>query len=460
MYLKVLNLTPQGVNMNRRIFSLIAVIAILMSVTMVGEVTAQVPGQTIACPNCGATLPVDSRFCTECGMRIESGSVTEEYAEPTVEIGMSKQFHLKDGNVVQGTVVALEEEGRVAVIKSPDGTLKLPVREILEEMVDLRKSDGAHYVGPVLSENEVELSVRTPYGDVNVKKLDIQMMDRYWGDKKVSWVEERDRFMSREELTDIFSDPTAFPLNSRVIYLSGMSMGYGFTKDFTLRTQFGLDLIGDLNLYPFFRIMHHTEGVTETSLGVGVKLYTHHLMRNEIERYSHWIKETATGNRLDEVDVPDAKHVMKDGDEKTFFWSANIVYSRRMNLPGGRGKWGWHVGLSTNSIIFNDIRFIDGYEWDNDFFWPVRAWVAMDYDLSKELKFLIEVFADNGHKYMEFDEAVSSYTGNDGTPFTIESQRGTFQPFDLDFGFLYTVSEHFRVGIHFQSPYVALYWKW
>lgn len=442
--------------MRPRVFAPLMIIAMLL--LAVAGVLAQQSPETMNCPYCNSLIPADSRFCTECGREI--GPEYRTSRAPTVEIGMSKQFHLKDGNVVSGTVTALEDEGKVAVISSPDGTLKLPVREILEEMVDLVKSDGAHYVGPVLSENEVELSVRTPYGDVMVKKLDIQRMDRYWGNKKVSWVEERDRFMSREELTDIFTDPTAFPLNPRVIYLSGMSMGYGFTKNFMLRTQFGLDLIGDLNLHPFVRLMHHTEGVTETSFGIGVKLYTHHLMRNEVEQYSHWVIQDSTGKRLDEVDVPDAEHVMRDSKEKNFFWSASIVYSRRQNLPGGRGKWGWHIGVSTNSMVLNDIRFIKGYKWDKAFYWPVRAWVAMDYDLSKELKFLIEVFTDNGHKYLEFDEAIASYTGNDGTPFTVEAQRGSFQPFDLDFGFLYTVSDHFRVGIHFQSPFVALYWKW
>ncbi|MFH0881442.1 MAG: zinc ribbon domain-containing protein [bacterium] len=422
--------------------------------------------QPIYCPNCHAELAPGSRFCTECGYDLSNKtdpvaqSIFDSTAAPTVEVGMSKQFHLKDGNVVFGTVTALEEGGKIAVISSPDGTLKLPVREILEEMVDVRKTDGAHYVGPVLSEDEVQLSIRTPYGDVIVKKLDIQTMDRYWGSKKVSWVEERERFMAREELTDIFADPTAFPLNPRVIYLSGMSMGYGFTKNFMLRTQFGLDLIGDLNLHPFIRLMHHTEGVTETSFSMGMKMYTHHKMRNEVEKYSHWIIESATGKRMDEAGQPNVEHIMREPDEKVFFWSGYMVYSRRQNLPGGRGKWGWHVGLTTNSIIFNDIHYLKGYDWDSSFFWPVRTWVAMDYDLSKELKFLIEIFADNGHKYIEFNDAIASYMGDDGTPFTVEAQRGSFQPIDLDFGFLYTVNDNFRVGIHFQSPFLALYWKW
>ena len=451
--------------MRKRILLFLTLAVVLLgSASVLAQDTLK--SQLIVCPNCHAEIEPGSRYCTNCGFDLltmskpAANGMKGLNGAPTVEVGMSKQFHLKDGNVVSGTVTALEDDGKTAVIESPDGTLKLPVNEILEEMVDVHKIDGAHYVGPVLSENEVEMSIRTPYGDVQVKKLDIQAMDRFWGNKKVSWVEERERFMAREELTDIFSDPTAFPLNPHVIYLSGMSMGYGFTKNFMLRTQYGLDLIGDLNLNPFFRLMHHTRGVTETSLSVGIKLYTHHLMRNEVEKYSHWIVNDTTGTRMDEADQPKVKTIMRDDGEKAFYWSAYVVYSRRQNLPGGRGKWGWHLGVATNSIIFNDMKFMPGYKWDKKFVWPVRTWVAMDYDLSKDLKFLIEVFADNGHKYIEFDDAIASYTGNDGTPFTVEAQRGTFQPIDLDFGFLYTVSDHFRIGIHFQSPFIALYWKW
>jgi len=31
---------------------------------------------------------------------------------------------------------------------------------------------------------------------------------------------------------------------------------------------------------------------------------------------------------------------------------------------------------------------------------------------------------------------------------------------DLDFGFLWNITETFRLGVHFQSPYATFYWKW
>jgi len=84
----------------------------------------------------------------------------------------------------------------------------------------------------------------------------------------------------------------------------------------------------------------------------------------------------------------------------------------------------------------------------------------MDYDLNKKLKFLIEMFADNGYKFIEFQDVADSYFGSSGEAFTIETQAGEYQPLSLDFGFLHTVNQTFRYSVHFQAPFVIFYWKW
>ena len=144
----------------------------------------------------------------------------------------------------------------MAVIESVDGKLNIHRKEILPEMVDLNKQDGTHFTGPVLSEDDYSISIKTSYGVVVVLKRDIVNMDRYYGNKKVAWQEEKKRFHSVEELTDIFLDPTAFPLQPHTFYLSGLSLGYGFTENFMLRTQFGHDFTGDMNLHPLIRFYH------------------------------------------------------------------------------------------------------------------------------------------------------------------------------------------------------------
>jgi len=67
------------------------------------------------------------------------------------------------------------------------------------------------------------------------------------------------------------------------------------------------------------------------------------------------------------------------------------------------------------------------------------------------------MWVDNGHKFRTFDQVWSDYAQD--TPFILDSKSGEYRMVDFDFGFLYAVSETFRVGIHFQEPFLVFYWK-
>ncbi|NQU05991.1 MAG: zinc ribbon domain-containing protein [Calditrichaeota bacterium] len=419
----------------------------------------------VTCSECGYVNDSSNKFCIDCGtlLKNEKQKLTESPVSPkpaTIEVGMSRLFHLRDGNVVQGTITEIEGDS-VAVIDTPDGVLRIPAWEILEEAVDVIKHDDTHFAGPVLSEDDFSISVKTPYGVVVILKRDVQSMERYYGDKRVTWKEEKQRFYPVEELMDIFMDPTAFPLQPHVTYLSGLSLGYGFTENMTLRTQFGHNFTGDLNLHPIYRFYHRTTGTSELSIAIGTELFSRHPMKLEAEKYSHWIldKTGPTDIRMDEQYSKLVDEILIYPDVKEFFGSFYLVMSKRQSLQSGRGKWGWHLGAATNSLGLSKPELLTGYKWDKDFVVPYRMWVAMDYDLTKKLKFLFEVFADNGYKYITLEETWNSYFDFEGTPFTIATQHGDYQPVDLDFGFLWSLTETFRLGVHFQSPYVTFYWK-
>ena len=66
---------------------------------------------------------------------------------------------------------------------------------------------------------------------------------------------------------------------------------------------------------------------------------------------------------------------------------------------------------------------------------------------------------DNGSKSITFGDTMKDFIGEDGTPFILDSPIGKYTPFDFDFGMLYAVNENFRIGIHFQQPYIDIYWK-
>ncbi|SVC93197.1 uncharacterized protein METZ01_LOCUS346051, partial [marine metagenome] len=109
-----------------------------------------------------------------------------------LEIGMSKKFYLKDGNVIRGDIIDIAD-GRCHIVTT-EGTLKIPMTDILEETVDITKNDDARYKGPLLQENQETLIVRSNYGDVTINKKDIKTMDRYHGGKLIPWIENKQNF--------------------------------------------------------------------------------------------------------------------------------------------------------------------------------------------------------------------------------------------------------------------------
>jgi len=61
---------------------------------------------------------------------------------------------------------------------------------------------------------------------------------------------------------------------------------------------------------------------------------------------------------------------------------------------------------------------------------------------------------------MDFSDLASDYLGDDGTAaFSLESAAGSVSIVDFDFGLQYTLNETFKIGLHFQQPYIDFYWE-
>ncbi len=378
-----------------------------------------------------------------------------------LEEGMSKRFYLVDGNIINGTILKIK--GNICQIETPDGTLNIPKTDILEETAKITKKDDTRYVGPVLKDSQQEIVIRSKYGDVIINKKDIKDMDRFHGGKRVAWAEEKKTFYQGEAvLTDIFMDPTAFPLPAHTFYVSGLSLGYGFTDRFMLRTQFGSNFSGDLNIQGLWRFYHRPTGSKESAAALGMSLHRNYPMKNLVARYSQFI-ETSPGMTLNDETDMDVNHVMEDPDASGVYAEIYFVQSYRRTMESGRGKVGAHFGARTNTFPLLKSDLLNGdssFTWqdDGEFIIPFRLFAGFEYDLSKNMKFLAEVWADNGNKYRSFSQSWDDYFGDD-TRFVLDGAAGKYSMLDFDFGFLYAVNETFRIGIHFQQPYLVFYWE-
>ncbi len=379
-----------------------------------------------------------------------------------LETGMSKRFHLVDGNIIQGTILKIENN--ICSMETPEGVLRIPAADILEETAEISKRDESRYVGPVIKETLETISLRSKYGDVLIHKKDIQDMNRFHGGKLVPWAEEKKRFYrGAVSLTDIFDDPTAFPLEANAMYVSGLSVGYGFTDYFMVHTSFGNNFNGDLNLRPLWQFYHDRTATSRSGIAVGANLYSRHDMASVLANRTRYIKRKSDNLLLSD---PQLAHVSinqaLNQEYKTAFYAVvYIVYSKLWSQESGRGEMGYHFGFKTNTLPFVRNDILDkAFVWTDDNFnsFPYRIWAAFEYDLTKSLKFAAEVWADNGYRYRTLTQVRIDYL-SDSTPFVLDAKEGEYRTVDFDFGFLYAVNDSFRIGVHFKEAYFVFFWR-
>ena len=398
-----------------------------------------------------------------------------------IEPGMKKQFHFRDGSVRVGEIVSVNDD--VATLKTSSGSFTIPKSEFLDETAEIKNKKGELFNGVVLGETEEEFVLRTQYGDAIVQKRDISSMKRYYGGVLDRQTENKKQFyQGKDELMNIFLDPTAFPLTANTFYVSGLSIGYGLTDKFMMTSLFGSNFSGDLNLHAKMRFYHKKNASKEVAASWGASIHRAYRATAITGKYSQAINvsdsEGILLGSLNEMDGSENNRPDIGVDEITndegrhLFAQAYVVFSSRRTNPSGRGKVGWSAGakisnafMSRSNLIYptislNDKTYTVAWSEESKYKVPYRLWTGIEYDLRKDLKFLALAWIDNGYKTMEFDSIRRDYLGTDGsTMFSIDSPRGTPSLIDFDFGMQYAVSETFRFGIHFQQPYLDFYWE-
>ena len=406
-------------------------------------------------------------FQTGSALKPAAAQQKEDLAVASIlEVGMKKRFHFTDGSVRDGEIVSIENE--VVAIKTGSGTFNIPSNQFLSETAEIKNKKGELFKGVVLGETAEEYIIRTSYGDAVVQKKGIQSMKRYHGGILDRQSEERRKFYQSEaQLLSVFMDPTAFPLTGNTFYLSGLSIGYGLTDRFMITTKFGSDFNNDLNLHPRMRFYHRKSAEKEMAAAWGLGIHRKYPSKSVIGKYSHAINIKKSNGKitpLNEMDTLNIDAVAWEDDGRRLYAEAFLVFSSRRVNPTGRGKIGWTLGTKVSNAFVGRDKIIkevtadgDSISWSTEgkYSVPFRTWLSLEYDLRKDLKFVGSAWVDNGYKTMAFGDTFEDYTDN----FSLDSPGGEVSMIDFDFGILYAVNESFRIGLHFQQPYIDFYWE-
>ena len=383
-----------------------------------------------------------------------------------LEVGMSKYFYLVDGNRIRGVITKIENQD--CSIQTAEGILVVPMSDILEETIDLIKLDDTRYKGPLLREDAESLLIRSRYGDVKIMKKEVLKMERYHGGKLAPAVESRRTFdQGEDELISQFWDSNAFILEPNTFILTPISLGYGFTDRFMISTRWSSNFNGDINLLPKIRLWHKKESTKESGFTLGLGIHQEYPLQTAISKFSHAFVNN-TGESLNEASIQDDSFYNQNQNEDNVLFEGYLVYSTKRKNPTGRGKVGWSLGVKTSNMINHlkdDVTVIgsDGEIYklskDKKYDLPIRVYGLFHYDLQKNIKFVASMAYDNSYRELEFDKSTEDFFGNVGDAFTFDSFRGEAAEFSFDFGFMYAVNDNFRIGVHFQQPYIDFHWE-
>ena len=360
-----------------------------------------------------------------------------------------KTFHLKSGDTVTGSVKSQTDS--TYVIETAFGEITIKKDEVKPEEAFIFLKSGDKLRGIIVSESDEGLTVKAKFGEVfiardKIERIDFKSMGRARGQFSRPGQVERGRwYYGNERLIDIYFDPTGYVLEDNVLYLSGLSWGYGVSEKFQITSKWGGYFFGDLNFRPKFMLFKTGDLKSEKSMSVGF----HYHMRGlpdkrelkEVQDYStDWDETTQdwtdttwhenrnewvrVGTKLDEEGYYDDNPL--EGGE--MWWEVFGAFTVSNLKASGQGRINHTVGASVSSYPGYDLM--------------PRAYYAVSADARRSLKLIFEVFYDPYWTSMlEFAE------------------EKHISDIDFDFGFIYAYNEKFRIGIHFQRPFIAFYYK-
>jgi hypothetical protein len=324
------------------------------------------------------------------------------------------------------------------------GEIIISKNEVKPEEVFIFLKSGDKLRGIIISESDEGVTVKAQFGEVfisqdKIERIDFKSMGSVRrGFSRPGQSEEGRWYYGDERLIDIYFDPTGYTLGNNVLYLSGLSWGYGLSERVHITSKWGGYFFGDLNFRPKFMLFKSGDLESEKAMSVGF----HYHMRGLPNKYelkdsenydinSYSGDTTWYGNQEEWVRVGskyEDGYYDSDPFGEEMWWEFFGAYTISNLKESGQGRINHTVGASLTSYPGYDLM--------------PRAYYAVSADARRRLKLIFEVFWDPYWTNMlEFNDNLN------------------ISDIDFDFGFIYAYSEQFRIGIHFQRPFIAFYYK-
>jgi hypothetical protein len=292
--------------------------------------------------------------------------------------------------------------------------------------------------------------------------------------------------LGEERLIDTFFDPRAEVLEDGTLYLSGLSFAFGVSEKLQVSSRWADYYFGNFNIRPKYQIFKKGNWEKESALAIGGHFHTY-WRPDKVVWQAGTVDICISGNDNDYW-----TNCEDSGSYQEVYYGG---YFPMGSEPKGAREYEGNNSLDVNETEALDMmfEFFTAYTFSkarkgmkgrisstvgalvqvplghDDY--PYRLFGSVDIDVTPQLKIIGEAFYDP--YFLDINNRTSNddcflwdclssdnwtYKTDPDKKIT-EDQFETIRPIHFDFGFMYAVNEHFRVGIHNQPYILAFYWK-
>jgi len=390
-------------------------------------------------------------------------------------------IYLKSGEKLTGKIIKTDAQTGEISIQTKYGILIVHKDDILEEVITIELKSGDKLKGKILAKTETATNLLTDYGVLTIVNSDIAKIEYGLEGKSEKISEIKEKFtLGSERQIDVFYDPTGYTLDKGVLYVSGLSWGFGITDRFQITSKWSGYIVGNFNIRPKLQLFRFGTLEKEHTFSIGGHYHT----RNNPAKYE-WLEETYQFEK--------GHYDVSSGEWMSSNDSIPVYY-------GGYHKIGSQIDIEGNERRYDDQYNRIEYDWvnvdqpDPKEFYEVfavytfskgrkgntgrishtfgaivskhpnkkklmyKAYYAGGIDIRKNLIMNYEIFYDP--YYIEWWNRADGPFGNYDENLSVEKPEKLYvSPFHFDVGFIYAVTDWLRFGIHFQPYIFGIYMK-
>lgn len=392
-------------------------------------------------------------------------------------------IYLKSGEKLTGKIIKTDAQTGKISIQTEYGILIVHKDDILEEVITIELKSGDKFKGKILAKNGTTTNLLTDYGVLTIANSDITKIEYGLKGKSDKLSEIKEKFaLGSERQIDVFYDPTGYTLDKGVLYVSGLSWGFGITDRFQITSKWSGYIVGNFNIRPKLQLFRFGTLEKEHTFSIGGHYHT----RINPDKYE-WLEKTyqfdkghyeytdsdrgwvPSGETIpiyygayhkigSEIDIDEADQRYDTVYNELMYDCVNVdspdpqefyeVFAAYTFLKARRGNTG-RISHTFGAIVSKH---------PNKKKLMYKAYYAGGIDIRKNLIMNYEIFYDP--YYIEWWNRADGPFGNYDENLSIEKpEKPYISPFHFDVGFIYAVTDWLRFGIHFQPYIFGIYMK-